>query len=182
MSGHLVKVYHGSLNVVPNPEIRPVDRALDFGVGFYVTSYYEQAKEWAIKKGLHYGQPACVNEYVLNLSNLSVKKFKGTSGAWLDFSSTHRNPASYLNIQNTGYFAPNYANGHHEYDVVYGEMADDRVYQVIELYRVGDEKGTKLSKEEAITMLKFYKLTDQYLLHTTKAISQLQFIRIMRVF
>ena len=41
-----MKVYHGSLVVVENPEIRVVDRYLDFGYGFYTTMNEEQAVNW----------------------------------------------------------------------------------------------------------------------------------------
>lgn len=37
-----MKVYHGSLVVVENPEIRVVDRYLDFGYGFYMMLFIKQ--------------------------------------------------------------------------------------------------------------------------------------------
>lgn len=33
-----MKVYHGSLEIVPNPEIRKPERQLDYGCGFYTTT------------------------------------------------------------------------------------------------------------------------------------------------
>lgn len=38
-----MKLYHGSLVVVEEPEIRVSDRYLDFGYGFYTTMNKEQA-------------------------------------------------------------------------------------------------------------------------------------------
>lgn len=35
-----MKVYHGSLEQVETPEIRPSNRTLDYGFGFYVTTSY----------------------------------------------------------------------------------------------------------------------------------------------
>ena len=39
------KVYHGSTEVVENPEIRQPNRSLDYGHGFYATTSYAQAKK-----------------------------------------------------------------------------------------------------------------------------------------
>ena len=40
-------LYHGSTDLVDKPEIRKGDVFLDFGVGFYTTTSYEQAERWA---------------------------------------------------------------------------------------------------------------------------------------
>ena len=40
-------LYHGSINLVECPEIRQGEVYLDFGVGFYATTSYEQAERWA---------------------------------------------------------------------------------------------------------------------------------------
>jgi len=40
-----MKLYHGSNVAVKNLEIIQINRKLDFGTGFYLTSDYEQAKK-----------------------------------------------------------------------------------------------------------------------------------------
>ena len=40
-------LYHGSTELVSKPEIRTGDVYLDFGVGFYTTTSFEQAERWA---------------------------------------------------------------------------------------------------------------------------------------
>ena len=45
--GVRVKLYHGSTVPVERPEIRTGAVYLDFGVGFYTTTSYEQALRWA---------------------------------------------------------------------------------------------------------------------------------------
>ena len=42
-----VIIYHGSTVLVETPEIREGGTFLDFGVGFYTTTSYEQAERWA---------------------------------------------------------------------------------------------------------------------------------------
>ncbi len=36
---------------------------LDFGVGFYVTTFQNQAEKWAFRKGMRLSKPAIVNVY-----------------------------------------------------------------------------------------------------------------------
>ena len=43
-------VYHGSSEVVRQPDILHSYRALDFGKGFYVTTVSQQAERWARRK------------------------------------------------------------------------------------------------------------------------------------
>ena len=40
-------LYHGSTDLVDKPEIRKSDIYLDFGIGFYTTTSFEQAERWA---------------------------------------------------------------------------------------------------------------------------------------
>ena len=60
----------------------------------------------------------------------------------------------------------------HDYDVVYGPVANDRVYTCFALY-----EGGVLSKTNLIAELKTYKLVDQYLFHTAQALKALTFVK-----
>lgn len=40
----MIKIYHGGLSEVMNPEIRKPNRSLDYGSGFYTTTSFEQAR------------------------------------------------------------------------------------------------------------------------------------------
>lgn len=44
-----MNLYHGSNLEVREPKIIPSKRLLDFAVGFYLTSDFEQARKWAIR-------------------------------------------------------------------------------------------------------------------------------------
>ena len=59
----------------------------------------------------------------------------------------------------------------HNYDIVYGPVANDHVYTAFALY-----EGGIISKQALIDELRTYKLVDQYLFHTERALSTLQFI------
>ena len=70
-------VYHGSSEVVKQPDVLHSYRALDFGKGYYVTSIREQAERWARRKADLTGGKAIVNQYRMsdNTSGLRVKTF-----------------------------------------------------------------------------------------------------------
>ena len=45
-----MKLYHGSLEIVKEPQIRLANRTLDYGMGFYTTTSQEQAELWVKRK------------------------------------------------------------------------------------------------------------------------------------
>ena len=59
----------------------------------------------------------------------------------------------------------------HDYDIVYGPVANDRVYASFALY-----EGGLIDKQTLISELKTYKLIDQYLFHTEKSLEYIHFI------
>lgn len=59
----------------------------------------------------------------------------------------------------------------HDYDIVIGPVADDKVYAQFSLF-----EGGIISKETLVAELKTYKLVDQYLFHTEKSLKFLEFI------
>lgn len=64
----------------------------------------------------------------------------------------------------------------HTHDLVYGPVANDRVYAAFALYEQG-----LLGKQELIAELKTYKLIDQMLFHTEKALRTLSFTQAKEV-
>lgn len=46
---HMI-LYHGSIEIVENPEIRIPSRSLDYGSGFYTTTSFKQAEDWVKRK------------------------------------------------------------------------------------------------------------------------------------
>ena len=108
----MIEVYHGSNVIVDKPVITRYVRPLDFGAGFYVTTYYNQAKIWAEKRKNRDGKIAVVNRYDLNLACLNIKEFTGTDEAWIDFVILNRNTKKLIR---------------HDFDIIIGEVANDQV-------------------------------------------------------
>ena len=153
------RVYHGSIDEVVNPEIRQPNRSLDYGAGFYTTTSYEQAKRWVERrmkdKGVAVGY---VNIYELDeklVKNMKSLFFEKPTEEWVSFVMKNRTERNFI----------------HDYDVVYGPVADDSVYTQFALY-----EGGIISLPSLIHELKTYKLVDQYLFHTEKALLAIKFI------
>ena len=64
----------------------------------------------------------------------------------------------------------------HEYDIIYGPVADDNVYTQFTLY-----EGGIISLSTLIHELKTYKLVDQYLFHTEKSLTAIKLIKSIEV-
>lgn len=159
-----MKLFHGSLDCVETPHILPKDcyRPLDFGIGFYTTSSFEQAHKWvnlrlarnpSVMKGFVITYD--FDEETIETFGLCVKRFNGVSSDWLNFIAANR-----LN-----------GNIEHSYDIVIGPVANDRVYTVLNLY-----EGGFLDEESAIRRMKAYRLADQILFHTEKSLKGLSFV------
>lgn len=114
---------------------------LDFGKGFYVTSYKEQAENWAVRKAMRKNSKGIVNIYELDddLSNLNVLKFSDDN-IWLEFVCNCRNGS----------------DEYKAYDIIIGDVANDKVFRVVEMYFKGiwDKKRT-------LEELKYYKRNNQ---------------------
>ena len=159
-----MKVYHGSIDKVEIPEIRESNRTLDYGRGFYTTTSYEQAESW-VKRRMEEKQVSvgyvCVYELDESAhANLNALLFDSPTDEWVDFVMKNRTQKGFV----------------HEYDLVYGPVANDRVYAAFALY-----EGGLIDKQTLIKELKTYKLVDQYLFHTPKALRYIRFIEAKEV-
>ena len=78
-------VYHGATEIIKNPDTTHSKRYLDFGRGFYVTTFEEQAKKWAARKGMRQEKAAIVNLYdmVEDWSDFRVLSFEKENEKWL---------------------------------------------------------------------------------------------------
>ena len=152
-------LYHGSIEVVSNPEIREPNRTLDYGSGFYTTTSFGQAEEWVRRKLKETNkEKGYVNVYEFHkeaMKELSCLVFDSPTEEWVDFVMKNRTQKEFI----------------HSFDIVYGPVANDRVYAAFALY-----EGGFLDKQGLIAELKTYNLIDQYLFHTKKSLELLTFI------
>ncbi len=154
-----MKVYHGSLEIVKTPEIREPNRTLDYGSGFYTTTSYKQAESWVRRKmDEHHLDRGFVNVYDFDKSFMDDLKcliFDSPSEEWVGFVMKNRTQTGFV----------------HDYDIVFGPVANDHVYAAFALF-----EGGILNQQELVRELKTYKLVDQYLFHTEKSLDALAFM------
>ena len=154
-------LYHGS-----NVEIKEIDLNLskpnkDFGKGFYLSNNYEQAYEMATFKTTFFSGTPLVTKFefdesLLKSSRLKVLTFSEYSKEWADFVFKNRN-------QENQDFS-------HDYDIVTGPIANDKVGAQIRRFIEGD-----ITFETFLERLKYMKgITFQYYFGTQKAIQTLQ--------
>ena len=159
-----MKLYHGSLDIVERPKILESNRQLDYGKGFYTTTSEKQSREW-VERRIHENHATCgyVNVYDFDEHKLPELKsliFPEPNKEWAEFVLANRTQSDFV----------------HDFDVVYGPVANDRVYLQFGLYESG-----AISVETLIRELKTYKLVDQYLFHTEKALSILHFVEAIKI-
>lgn len=155
-----ILIYHGSLEKISSPEIRQPNRTLDYGCGFYTTTSHKQAEDWVLRHSNDKEKPAkgFINVYEIDVDlvkRANTLWFEGPTEEWVDFVYANRNDRNFS----------------HNYDFVYGPVANDKVYAAFTLFEAG-----LLNKQELIMELKTYTLVDQLLLHTPEALKHITFV------
>lgn len=152
-------LFHGGTHIIELPEIREPKRSLDFGKGFYLTTSKKQAERWVKNRLDNKRTVGYVNTYEFDLEtasgNLKIKIFETANEDWVDFVLSNRMVDDYT----------------HDYDIVIGPVADDKVYTQFSLFEMG-----VIGKEDLINNLMTYRLVDQYLFHTEKALPYLKYV------
>ncbi len=154
-------LYHGSYSEIAKPDLARSRENTDFGRGFYVTPLYAQAKKWC-EKFKRRGKDGVISCYAYEESReaeLKTLKFDSYSEEWLDFI---------LNCRN--------GNDSSDYDLVVGGVADDKVFNTVELFFDG-----LIDKAEAIRRLRYEKPNLQICFRTEKALALLHFERSEKV-
>jgi len=151
-------LYHGSNHDFSTVDLSKSKDRRDFGRGFYTTTLYEQAEDWAKTLFDRYKTGGIfIYEMEFEFSNeLSVKTYNGLSEEWLLMVQKNRTLGG---IQ-------------HDFDVVQGPVANDKTMRTIALYI-----AEIISAREAIERLQFSKNNNQVSVHTHAALSHLQIVR-----
>ena len=149
-----MRLYHGSTVEIPRPDVAHSRGNLDFGRGFYLTSLREQAERWALRKASLEHRRAIVSVYELadGLDGVNVLRFPENDERWVEFVCACRKgqvPAPGA-------------------DVIIGGVADDRVYEAVNMYFRG-----YWDMQTTLDALRYYRRNDQYCFATQRAIEKL---------
>ena len=147
-------VYHGTTEAIEKPDVNHSKKYLDFGKGFYLTTYESQAKKWALRKSMRQNKQAIVNIYELNENwdDFKVLSFEEENEKWLEFVCACRRGEN-LNA---------------DYDIIIGNVADDDVFKTVDMYFRG-----LWDKKKVLEELRYYKMNNQICLVSQKAIDKL---------
>lgn len=147
-------VFHGSSEVIERPDVRHSKKYLDFGPGFYLTSFENQAKKWAIRKGLRQKKSAIVNVYEIrdDWDNYRVLSFEEENEQWLDFVCACRKGEKVNN----------------NFDIIIGNVADDDVFKTVDMYFRG-----LWDKERVLSELRYYKMNNQICIVNQETLNKL---------
>jgi hypothetical protein len=155
-----MKVYHGSYLKIDKIDLSKCEPHKDFGRGFYVTKFLEQATIWANRKGENKHTKGIITEFTFFEHAFSDKNFKTLrfdtyNNEWLDFVAVNRNFNTPLPA--------------HDYDMVEGPVADDKITTRIDAYVRGE-----VSREEFLRELSFEKPSHQLCFCTVKSLLMLE--------
>lgn len=156
-----MKLYHGSTIDIIEIDLSKSKPNKDFGHGFYLSADKSQAEKLAEYKAFQIGGSPVLNTFAFDESKLEdgslrVLRFEDYSKEWADFVFLNRNSED--------------GESTHDYDVVIGPIANDRVGVQIRRYM---EK--EITLETFLENLKYMKgVTFQYFFGTEKAIKLLR--------
>lgn len=142
-----MRVYHGSYVKIDTIDLSKCKPNKDFGKGFYVTKFRNHAKEWAEVIGEKYGTNGFVSEFEFSENEFTksiceIKHFDAYNEEWLDFIVKNRDK--------------NNETPTHNFDIIIGPVANDKVQNTLRLYLKG-----KISKGKFLKMLMHHEETHQ---------------------
>lgn len=155
-----MKLYHGTNRDFENIDLKKSKPNKDFGRGFYLSDNYEQAMNMAkVKVDQMESGIITVQEYYFDegfLDRLNVLRFEEYTEDWAKFILLNRN-----NPDDTPA---------HDYDIVIGPIADDRVG--VQLWKY---ENKAIDLPTLVNNLKYMKgITIQYFFGTERAIQLLK--------
>lgn len=145
-----MELYHASDRAIPAPDTGHSRKNVDFGLGFYTTPIYAQARKWC-ERFKRRGSSAVISRYAYDeraAAGLKTLRFDAYSDEWLDFILRCRSERDAT-----------------DYDIVMGGVANDKVFNTVELFYDG-----LIERGEAIRRLRFEKPNLQICFRTERAI------------
>ena len=156
-----MKLYHGTNITFDKIDLSLSKPCKDFGAGFYLSDHRQQAEELALARVELLGGEEIVFEFdfdesILKSNQLNIKLFNDYTEDWANFILANRNNNSPIPT--------------HNYDIVVGPIANDRVGRQLWRFRNRD-----IDMDTLIKNLKYMKgITLQYYFGTERALKQLK--------
>ena len=144
-------LYHTSTVEIRQPDLSYSRPRLDFGKGFYLTPFQLQAERYG-ERFTRRGETAILNIFQLeeNRIDCTYKIFPAYNSEWLDFVTACRKGLP-----------------HEAYDIIEGGIADDQVFDTIDLYFSG-----VYTREQALNQLQYKKPNNQICISSQRVLDK----------
>ncbi|MDR1170181.1 MAG: DUF3990 domain-containing protein [Prevotellaceae bacterium] len=158
-----MRVYHGSYTEITEIDLSKGQVNKDFGRGFYVTKFRNHAETWAEIIGNKHDTKGVVTEFkfyerAFTDDVYKTLRFNGYNEQWLDFIVLNRDKST--------------MEQQHNYDIVEGPVADDKVQNRIDQYL-----NRVISKDIFLNMLKYHEETHQICFCTRKSLQMIELVQ-----
>lgn len=151
-------LFHGTNQDFETIDLNKCTPYKDFGRGFYLTDIFDQALAMAQKRENLFGGTAIVHQYEFDEYNaskaLKMLRFDNPDENWAEFIYKNRSRAEKFQ---------------HDYDIVYGPIANDGVAYLLGRYEEGSLELKELARE-----LEFRELNNQYYFANQKSLGYLK--------
>lgn len=167
----ILKLYHGSENIVENPTFGVGKKNNDFGLGFYCTENEDLAKEWAVSSL----RDGFFNQYSLNTENLKVLNLNSADYTilnWIAVLIEHRLFTIKTPVAQRAkrYLIENFGINVNAFDVIIGYRADDSYFDYAESFI-----NNSISVEQLARAMRLGKLGEQVVIKSKFAFSRIKF-------
>ena len=168
-----MRLYHGSVNMIEEPEFGVGNSKNDYGQGFYCTEHIELAKEWACAEN----RDGFANEYELETDGLSIMNLSDARYHILNWLAIllenrtfviERGLALTAKDYSLSEFLPEYKNA----DVIRGYRADDSYFSFASAFL-----NNTITLEQLGKAMKLGKLGEQVVLKSKRSFAQLKYSR-----
>ena len=153
-----MRLYHGSTIDIQSVDLAKSKPNKDFGRAFYLSDDRQQALDMAQFRAEFEETDPVVNVYEFDetlFQEFRYKRFETYPMEWAHFVYDHRTEPQGLTL--------------HDYDIIYGPIANDRVGAQIARYKQG-----YITFEEFLSRIQYIKgITFQYAFCTQRAIDKL---------
>jgi len=157
------RFHHGTNMVLNSIDLDKGRSRTDFGKGFYLGNNLGVARKWAISQSMATEIPTvmryALSDAIFNFDDSSLSRlwFSSPTVEWLNFVQDNRREIA----TNTRNIEPR-----HNYDVVFGPVANDKVVDVVDEYIDG-----LLTADEAIRRVRVIPSVFQMSFHTPLALT-----------
>jgi len=170
-------IFHGSSEIIDNPQFGKGNLHNDYGLGFYCTENLELAKEWACSNvSGGYANKYSIDLTKLSVLNLSEKEYNILN--WISLLLNNRTFSVNNQVASEGkdYLIQNFMPNIDDFDIIIGYRADDSYFAFAQ-----DFLNNAISVKILANAMKLGNLGEQIVIKSKKAFELLLFENAERV-